>query len=148
MEIQRRITIDAPPEKIWPYLVEPEKIMRWCITFVKFEYTGSKRNKVGTKFDVDEKSAGPAMSVRFKATEWVENESIAFEKISAGNPLTYRQKWTIKPVESGSEFTFWEEIVLGFGFLDVIIEPIGKWQSSGTVKKMLKKLKSHVEAEG
>ncbi len=30
MKVQRSIEIAAPPEKIWPFLVEPEKILKWC----------------------------------------------------------------------------------------------------------------------
>jgi len=40
MRVERSVEIAAPPEKIWPFLVEPEKILEWCITFEKFEYTG------------------------------------------------------------------------------------------------------------
>ena len=37
MKVQNSIEIAAPPEKVWPFLVEPGKIMKWCITFRKFE---------------------------------------------------------------------------------------------------------------
>ena len=37
MRVQRSIEIAAPPAKIWPFLVEPEKVLKWCITLEKFE---------------------------------------------------------------------------------------------------------------
>ena len=35
MKVQRSIEIAAPPEKIWPFLVEPDNILKWCITLGK-----------------------------------------------------------------------------------------------------------------
>jgi len=29
MKVQRSIDITAPPEKIWPFLVEPNKVLKW-----------------------------------------------------------------------------------------------------------------------
>ncbi|MBM4447368.1 MAG: hypothetical protein FJ023_08510 [Chloroflexi bacterium] len=65
MKVQKSIEIAAPPEKVWPFLVDPEKILKWCITFRKFEYTGKKRSEVGTAFYVEEKAGGPLMKLNF-----------------------------------------------------------------------------------
>ncbi len=37
MKVQRSIEIAATPEKIWSFLVEPEKILRWCITLLPLQ---------------------------------------------------------------------------------------------------------------
>ena len=50
MKVQKSIEIAAPPDKVWPFLIEPEKILEWCITFLKLEYTGEQRSGVGTTF--------------------------------------------------------------------------------------------------
>jgi uncharacterized protein YndB with AHSA1/START domain len=54
MIVQQSIHIDAPPEQIWPYMVEPDKIMKWCLTFLKFEYTGDQHEGVGTPIYIEE----------------------------------------------------------------------------------------------
>ena len=59
MIVQRSIEVAAPPEKIWPFLIEPEKIMKWFTLLRKFEYTGEKHNGTGTTFYYEEKSGGP-----------------------------------------------------------------------------------------
>lgn len=69
MKVQRSIEIAAPPEKIWPFLVEPDKILKWCITLEKFEYTGEQRSGVGTPFYFEEKAAGGLMKLNFVVTE-------------------------------------------------------------------------------
>ena len=72
MKVQRPIEIAAPPEKIWPFMVEPEKILKWCITFRKFEYTSEQRSGEGTTFYIEEKAGPtPLMKLNFTVTEWV-----------------------------------------------------------------------------
>ena len=58
MRVQRSIEIEAPPEKVWPFLINPEKVMQWYFPLRKFEYTGEKRNEVGAPFYYEEKTSG------------------------------------------------------------------------------------------
>ena len=73
MRVERSVEIAAPPKKIWPFMVEPEKILKWIITFQKFEYTTEQYSGVSTPFYVEEKACGPLMKINFTVTELVEN---------------------------------------------------------------------------
>ena len=149
MIIEDSIYINESKDKIWPYMTDPEKILQWCITFKKFEYTSEQRDGPGTTFFVEEKAAGPMpiSKLDFKSTEWIENEVISFSKVSEGGPKRYVQEWKILPENSGSKFTFSEEIEMPFGFVGKIIESFAKGISESTVEKMLLKLKNLVEGE-
>ena len=57
MKVQDSIDIAAPPEKIWPFLVEPERILKWYTLLQKFEYTSEQHSGVGTTFYMEEKAA-------------------------------------------------------------------------------------------
>ena len=146
MKVQKSIEIAVPPEKIWPFLVEPEKILEWCITFIKFEYTGEQRSGVGTPFYLEEKAGGPLMKLNFRITEWVESERVAFSMISGNFVKGYEQSWTVEATPSGSRFTFMEEVKLPYGIIGKIIGLFGQRGSETTVGKMLPKLKSLAEA--
>ena len=37
MLVRMSVDIDAPPEKVWPSLIEPEKAMQWFTALKKFE---------------------------------------------------------------------------------------------------------------
>jgi predicted PP-loop superfamily ATPase len=63
MRLQRSINIAATPEKVWPFLVEPEKIMKWFTLLRKFEYTGNKQSGVGAVFHYEEKSGAQSGKV-------------------------------------------------------------------------------------
>ena len=146
MKVQKSIEIAAPPDKIWPFLVEPEKILKWCITFLKLEYTGEQHSGVGTTFYLEEKAGGPLMKLNFRITEWVENKRVAFSMISGTFVKGYEQSWTVEATPSGSKFTFMEEVKLPYGIIGKIMELFAQRGSEATVGKMLPKLKSLAEA--
>ena len=146
MKVQKSIKVAAPPEKIWPFLVEPEKILKWCITFLKFEHTSDQNNGVGKTFYIEEKAGGPLMKLNFKITEWMENEKVAFRMTSGSFVKDYFQSWTIQAIPSGSRFTFAEEVVLPYGIIGKIMGSVAQRGSEATVGKMLYKLKSLAEA--
>jgi uncharacterized protein YndB with AHSA1/START domain len=146
MRVQRSIEIAAPPEKIWPFLVEPEKILKWCITLEKFEYTSEQRSGVGTPFYFEEKAAGRLMKLNFAVTEWVENERLAFSMTSGDFVKGYEQRWTVEATPSGSRFTFMERIELPYGIIGKLLGLFARRGSEAIVGEMLAELKSLAEA--
>ena len=146
MRVEKSIEIAAPPEKIWPFLIEPEKILKWCITLEKFEYTGEQRSGVGTPFYFEEKAAGRLMKLDFTVTEWVENEKIAFSKTSGNFVKGYEQRWTVEATPSGSRFIFVEDVELPYGVIGKFMGLFARRGSEAAVKEMLAKLKSLAEA--
>ena len=146
MKVQGSIEIAAPPEKIWPFLVEPEKILKWCITLEKFEYTGEQRSGVGTPFRFEERIPGRLMKLNFVVTEWAENERLAFNMTSGDFAKGYEQRWTVETTPSGSRFTFMEDIELPYGIIGEILGLFAQLGSQANVRKMLAKLKSLAEA--
>ena len=146
MRVERSIEIAAPPEKIWPFLVEPEKILKWCITLEKFEYTSALRRDAGTPFYFEEKAAGRLMKLNFVVTDWVQNKSVACRMTSGDFLKSYEQRSTIEAVPSGSRFNYVEEIKLPYGIIGKLMGLIAQRSSGATVEKMLTKLKSLAEA--
>ena len=145
MKVQDSIEIAAPPEKVWPYLVQPEKILEWCLTFKRFEYTGNQQSGAGTAFYVEEKAGGPLMKLNFVVTEWEENRKLAFSMTSGTFVKGYEQTWSVHATPTGSVFTFMEEVRLPFGVIGKAMELFAGRGSAATVKKMLARLKSLVE---
>lgn len=146
MRVQKAIEIKATPEGIWPFFVEPEKVVQWCITFRKFEYESDQHSGVGTPIYVEEQAVGPLMKIHYQATEWQENRKLALQMVSGTGVKSYKQIWSLEPIPSGSRFTFMEEIELPMGFIGKWIGLIGEKMSAATVDKMFLKLKTLAEA--
>jgi len=147
MRVESFVDIAAPPEKVWAFLIEPEKILRWCITFRKYEYPGKQHSGVGTPLYIEEKvSPMPLMRLNFKVTEWVENKKLAFSLTSGNLIKGYDQSWTLEAIPSGSRFTFSENFSMPFGVVGKLMGAVGRNSSEGHVREMLSKLKDLVES--
>jgi hypothetical protein len=148
MKIQRSISITAPPEKIWPYLVEPDKIMKWFTLLKKYEYTSKKKSGVGATFYYEEKSGGQLMKMNYKVIEWEKNKKIVFV-VTSGSLKKDNQIWSIDPVPlpKGSRFTMYEDLEMPMGFLGKVIGALfGDRMIGGNMEKILANLKKLAEA--
>lgn len=146
MRIQKTIDINAAPEKVWPFFVEPEKVLQWYTTFKRFEYTGSQRDGIGTPLYIEEQAYGPTMRMHFEVTDWKENEKLGLRMVSGSGVKSYQLIWSLEPTPDGTRFTFAEEIVFPLGIVGRLIGFFGQRVSSATVEKIQAGLKSLVEA--
>lgn len=146
MEIERSIDIQAPPEKIWPFLIEPEKIIKWFTLLRKFEYTGDKTSGVGTTFYYEERSGGQLLKLNYEVTEWIENKRLTFS-VTSGSLKQDDQIWSIEATPSGSRFTMYEDVEMPMGIIGKIIGALfGQMMIGGNMKKILVNLKTLAEA--
>ena len=146
MRIQKAIEIAAPPERIWPFFVEPDRVLQWYSTFRKFEYSGDLRSGVGTPLYIEEQAVGPVMKLHFEVTEWKENEKLTLRLVSGSGVKAYEQQWSLEPAAPGSRFTFMEEIEFPCGVLGKLLGLVAQRMSAATVDKIQAKLKALAEA--
>ncbi len=146
MKIHRSIAIAAVAEKIWPFLVEPEKILKWCITIEKLRHTSEQRGGLRTPFYFEERAAGRLMKLNFVFTEWVANQSVAFRMTSGNLVRGFEQRYTIEAIPLGSRFTCTEDIKLPYGILGKVAGLFRRSVSEAHLEHMLVKLKSLAEA--
>ena len=146
MRVENSIEIAAPAEKIWPFLIEPEKILKWFTLLQKFEYTGDKKSGAGTTFYYEEKSGPQLMKLNFKVTEWVENERLAF--VMTSGPLKRDDEvWSIKAAPAGSTVTLTMDVEMPWGVIGKTLDTlcvgrlVGKHQ-----EEMLANLKTLLES--
>jgi uncharacterized protein YndB with AHSA1/START domain len=146
MRVQKAIEINAPPERVWPFFVEPEKVLQWYSTFKRFEYTTNQRSGVGTPIYIEEQAGGSRMKIHFQAIEWEENAKLALQMVSGSSVKSYQQVWSLEATPSGSRFTFKEEIEFPFGIIGKLIGLIAQGMSEATVSKIQLELKALAEA--
>lgn len=146
MKVEKSVEIAAIPEKVWPFLIEPEKVLQWYLPLKKFEYIGKKHCTEGASLYFEEKVAGRLMKLSCIVTECIENKRFAFKMTSGTMMKSYQESWYLEATKSGSRFTFIEQGELPYGFFSRIIEPLAQIMSGSMIKKMLAKIKSLAEA--
>jgi uncharacterized protein YndB with AHSA1/START domain len=147
MKVEKSIEISASPKKIWPFLVNPEKILMWFDSFKKCEYVNKKHAGAGTAYYVEEKVPGPLRKINFEAIVWNENESLTLEMTSGKNVNSYKIRWNLKGTQSGTTFHFVEEIGMPFGVIGKILGVLGQSTADKMVEGMLMKLKKLTEEQ-
>jgi uncharacterized protein YndB with AHSA1/START domain len=147
MKIHKTIEIKAPPEKIWPLLIEPEKIMKWCYTLKSFRYTGDQCAGAGATFRYEEKGAVRETGVDCLVTEWIENRKLSFKMTAATSLKRYEETWVLEPNQAGSTFSFIQESELPYGIIGKLMASFSFRQrrAEAVVDKMLARLKGEVE---
>ena len=146
MKIEKSVEIAAPPEKVWPFLIEPENILKWYFPLQRFEYTSEKPATKGASLCFEEKVAGRLMKLNCVITECVENEKMAFKMTSGNMMKSYEERWTLEKTPNGSRFTFMEQGKLPYGLVSRLIEPLAQLMSGSVIQKMFARLKSLAEA--
>jgi hypothetical protein len=146
MEVHESIEIAAPPERIWPLLVEPDNVLKWYPTLRKFEYEGAGEPGPGAMVYAEEKASGMLMKLHFVITDWVEHRTVALHMVSGTGVKGYDQSWRVEPLPAGSRFTFEEHVELPYGVLGSLIGKVGQRSSEAHVKEMLAELKVLAEA--
>jgi uncharacterized protein YndB with AHSA1/START domain len=146
MRLQRSIDISVSPDKTWPFLVEPDKILKWFTLLRIFEYTGLKHSGVGSTFYYEEKSGPQLMKLNYVVTEWVDNKRLVFV-LTSGPLKKDSQVWSLEAITSGSRFTMTEDVVITRGIIDSIITPILKGMIGKNLEKIQRNLKELIETQ-
>ena len=146
MQVRQSVDIAAPPERIWPLLVEPGSVMKWYPALRRFEYEDAGQPRRGARIYAEEKASGTLMKLHFLITEWVENRALSLHMVSGTGVKGYDQSWTVEPVPAGSRFTFEEHVELPYGVVGRLIGTVAQRSSAGHVREMLAKLKVLAEA--
>ncbi|MEE4606203.1 MAG: SRPBCC family protein [Desulfobacteraceae bacterium] len=147
MKVDKSIQILATPEKIWPFLVQPEKLVMWFDSFIKCEYSSEKKSGIGTAYYVEEKVPGPLRKINFEAVDWDENERLTLKMSSGKNVSSYEICWNLIEVPSGTTFHFIEDVGMPFGFIGKVLGKVGQKTADKMVDGMLTKLKKLSEAQ-
>jgi len=145
MKVTDSIEIQAPAEKVWPFLIEPEKTKKWFTSLEKFEYTSKQHDGEGSTFYWEEKSGNRVYKLHFITTEWVPNRVFAYKMTSGDFFKSYTERWTLEPTTSGCKFSFNDEIEFPGGIFGKAIGASVKRRSIATGKEIMANLKRLAE---
>ncbi len=146
MRVSESIDIAAPPSRVWLFLIDPQKILQWCITFKKFEYCGEQRSGPGTPLYIEEDPGTGLTRMQFVVQDWRENERLDLRMLRGASYRSYDLHMSLEARNGGSRFTFSEELVLPYGILGRMIGALAEKMSAKTLHNVLSRLKVLAEA--
>lgn len=144
MRVQMGVDIEAPPEQVWPFLVEPEKTMAWYTMLEKFEYTSEETGPDST-FYWEENVRGKIYWNHFRTTEWVENRVFAYEMTSSSFFKGYTERWAIEPTSTGCRFSFDDTLIFPYGAWGKVMGFFGERMARKSSQQNLQNLKRLAE---
>ena len=158
MRVTMSVEIDAPPEVVWPYLVEPAQTrvwfaaarrstgMSWAVSAESFEWT-SQPGGVGSTFRWSEENEGSEIAIDFETTEWDPPRVFGFRKTAGDLYKSYDERWVIEETPTGSRFTFSDHVEFSYGPFGKIAGLFAARTARKTGRAILHNLKRLAEAD-
>ena len=114
MYVTMSVDINAPAERVWEFLVEPELAMQWFTNLKRYEWT-SERSGVGSTFSWTEEAGGRTFYIDFETTEWQPPHVFAYSQVKSDFLKSYDERWEIETTEGGCRFTFNDRVEFPYG---------------------------------
>jgi uncharacterized protein YndB with AHSA1/START domain len=146
MRMHMGIDIEAPPEIVWPYLVEPEKAMSWYTMLTVFDWTDEDRGP-GATFYWEEEVRGKTYWNHFRTTEWEPNRVFGWEMTESSFFKGYTERWSIEPTVAGCRFSFDDNLVFPYGVWGKVMGFFGEKMARKSSQQILENIKRLAEAE-
>jgi len=110
-EVKGSVWLNVKPEEVWPYLVEPEKLMQWLTEMHAFEWLDEGPIGVGSRYYVDKEIRGQVRRYDSEVTRLEENRIFGFVSEAPGFSRV-DGVWKITPEGEGCRFEMRETITL------------------------------------
>jgi uncharacterized protein YndB with AHSA1/START domain len=157
VRVTMSIEIDAPPEVVWPFLVEPAKTrawfaaadtrgMGWAVSAETFEWT-SEPGGVGSTFHWFDENGDPTLNIDFETTEWDPPYVFGFRMTAGEVYRSYDERWVIEETATGSRFTFNDRVEFARGPIGKLIGLFAARTARKTGRAILANLKHLAEAD-
>lgn len=152
------IDINAPPEVVWPYLVQPEKTrawfaaarttsgMSWAVSAESFEWT-SAPGGVGSTFRWSEASGSEVLAIEFETTVWDPPNVFGFRMTAGDLYKSYDERWVIEETAAGSRFAFHDHVEFRYGPFGKVLGAFAARAARQTGRAILENLKRLAESD-
>jgi uncharacterized protein YndB with AHSA1/START domain len=108
-EIEASVWLDAKPEEVWPYIVEPEKLTQWLTEMHHVEWLNEGPIHVGSRYVVDKGIRGQVRRYNCEVTQLEENRLYGFTSEALGFSRV-EGVWELAPEDGGCRFAMRERI--------------------------------------
>lgn len=114
MTLTMSIRIPRPPDIVWPYLVDWERLNRWMLEARSFRVTGSRREGVGVEAEATIRIAGITTRDTIRVTRWEPPWVLEMEHLGWVKGTGYME---LSSQDQGSTLFWRESLIPPWGWL-------------------------------
>jgi carbon monoxide dehydrogenase subunit G len=122
-KVTKSIEIEAPPEKVFAFLIDMEKMNELTKGFQEAEYTSKGPVGVGTKMHFINKAGGSQAEYDMEITEFEKNKKMSMHTIGASK-IKSQQSMTLEPTAKGTKMTYTTDYELPYSILGKIVDKL------------------------
>ncbi len=82
--VKETVRLNTTPDKVWLFVIEPEKLMQWRTDIKKFEMIDKGHPEVGKRFYIEKEVRGEPRRFDSTIVQLEENRRFAFEAEATG----------------------------------------------------------------
>jgi len=140
--LQVTVQIKAPPEQVWPYLVDWERLPKWMVEARSVRVTSAQREGVGVRAEAVIKMGGIKTTDPVEVCEWDPPEHLGIEHLGW---VKGRGDMECRPKNGGTQ-VIWDEVLISpFGWLGQVGLRMFKPLMRATFQRDLGLLKALIE---
>jgi hypothetical protein len=143
-KVKGSVWLNAGPEEVWPFLVEPDKLTRWLTEMHYVEWPDEGPISLGSRYNVDKEIRGQVRRYNTEVTRWEEGRAYGFVSESPGFSRV-DGIWEITPEGDGCRLEMRETITLANP--NLVVDWFVKRGATKAIQGFLVKLKHLVEHE-
>ena len=142
------VVLDAAPDKVWPYIVVPEKMMQWRKDITRFGVIDKGQPRMGQRFFIEKEIGGKTRRFDSMTTVLERGRKFAFEA-KAADFARVKAVYEVVPEGDGCRFTIDETVeMLHGGFLMRLMDRVIIQQGlSRTIQGFLADLRAIIEGQ-
>jgi uncharacterized membrane protein len=140
------IAINAPAERVWAWISDPERALRFMHGMTRWEVSGDQRDGLGARYRMLMRVGSAEVGSLVEVVEYDSPRDLAWTSVTG---LDQRARWRLREREFGRTMVEFRMAygVAGAGVLGLIAERVAAPQVRGHLHRSLAQLKRQVEHE-
>ena len=122
-KLTKSVEIKAPPEKVFAFLTDTEKLNEIAKGDVEYKQTSKGPWRVGTTMHWISKAGGQQAEADMEVTEFEKNKKATISTVGASK-LKLKQTCAFEPTANGTKVTFIADYTLPYSILGKIIDKL------------------------
>jgi len=144
--IDQRILIDAPPQLIWEYLADPEKLVEWHAGYTSVSVLTTQQTGVGVRRRCA--VTGGGKDVIEQITAWVDGLGYEYQLVDGGPYRLFRGRFRLQPGPDGTSVQ-WTVEYTPKGLLGKLRDLLsGRKELTAMMAASLRELRQQISALG